>query len=184
MGLFIIGGVKLSADKCLDLAEELVEKELVDSTVETTMARLQRWQMELVRCISRGGKLYGFLLEQLSTQSKANDRRRVGAFCIDGAEGSLFKATDVLSALIELSKAIHRDDIPTCDDWLFESLGDALKQNILFDAMDERERKELIGIAKSAVRHLQHYKDPIFFPSEELPSMFFISERGATLATA
>lgn len=182
MGLFIIGGNPLNANKCLDLAEELVEKGLVDSSVEITKSRLDRWQDELARCKSRGGKLYGFLLEQFSAQTK--DHRRVGAFCIDNAEGSAFKATDVLSALIELSKAIHRDDIPTCDDWLFESLGDALKQNILFDAMDERERKELIGIAKSAVRHLQHYKDPIFFQSEELPSMFFISERGATLATA
>lgn len=184
MGLFIIGGQAVPPNKCLDLAEELVEKGLVDSSVDITKSRLQHWQLELMRTKQRGAKLYGFLLEQFSADSKANERRRVGAFCISEVTGLSFGVSDVLSALIELSKAVHRDDIPTCDDWLFESLGDALKQNILFDAMDERERKEITGIAKSAIRHLHHYKDPIFFPSEELPSMFFIAERGTVLVPA
>lgn len=183
MGLFIIGGQTLTANKCLDLAEELVEKGLVDSSVETTTTRLQNWQHEVLRCKQRGGKMYGYLLDQFSAATKSSSKR-VGAFCVDVTGSPSVRASEVLEALIELSKVLHRDDIPTCDDWLFESLGDALKQNILFDAMDERERKELIGIAKSAVRHLHHYKDPIFFQSEELPSMFFISERGANLATA
>lgn len=184
MGLFIIGGLTLQPNKCLDLAEELVEKRLVDSSVEVTKSRLQLWQLEIARTVQRGGHLYGFLLEQFTGAAKTNERRRVGAFCSNEVYGFNVTAKDVLGALVELAKGIHRDDIHTCDDWLFESLGDALKQNILFDAMDERERKELTGIAKSAVRHLQHYNDPIFVPSEELPSLLFIVERGTNLVAA
>lgn len=179
MGLFIIGGMMLAENKCLDIAEEMVEKNLVLSDVELTADRLERWQAETKRCIERGADVYGYLLEQYGS-NQTSRAMRSAAFCGITVGGIDLNRPEVLDALIELSRSIHRDDISSCDEWLLDNLGVMINDSITVGAMEGKDRKHLTGIAKSAIRQLQHYAKPTYFSSEEQPNIMFVVE-SATL---